>query len=100
MLTRQDKAGQGKTDMDRNTGESQVDQTKSNSKDRTNIQGIITDNETNTAGTYLTHNDRKQGQETNQIWTQEVGTDDTHNITLTISSTGIFVAIANNTLYG
>ncbi len=25
----------------------------------------------------------KQGQETNQIWTQEAGTDDTHNITLT-----------------
>ncbi len=26
----------------------------------------------------------KQGQETNQIWTQEAGTDDTHNRTLTI----------------
>ncbi len=25
----------------------------------------------------------KQGQETNQIWTQEAGTDDTHNRTLT-----------------
>ncbi len=27
----------------------------------------------------------KQGQETNQIWTQEAGTDDTHNRTLTAS---------------
>ncbi len=26
----------------------------------------------------------KQGQETNQIWTQEAGTDDTHNRTLTV----------------
>ncbi len=26
----------------------------------------------------------KQGQETNQIWTQEAGTDDTHNRTLTL----------------
>ncbi len=25
----------------------------------------------------------KQGQETNQIWTKEAGTDDTHNRTLT-----------------
>ncbi len=31
----------------------------------------------NTAGTYLTHNDMKQGQETNHIWTQEAGTHDT-----------------------
>ncbi len=27
----------------------------------------------------------KQGQETNQIWTQEAGTHDTHNRTLTIT---------------
>ncbi len=44
---------------------------------------LITDNETNTAGQELTHNDIKQGQETNQIWTQEAGTHDTHNRTLT-----------------
>ncbi len=48
-----------------------------------NTQVINTHNHIHTAGHKLTHNDMKQGQETNQIWTQEAGTDDTHNITLT-----------------
>ncbi len=33
----------------------------------------------------------KQGQETNQIWTQEAGTDDTHNRTLTVKVTVVFL---------
>ncbi len=44
---------------------------------------IIIDNETNSAGQELTNNHIKQGQETNQIWTHEVGTQDTHDRGLT-----------------
>jgi len=36
------------------------------------------------AETDLTNNHIKQGQETNQIWTQEAGTHDTHDRGLTI----------------
>ncbi len=35
----------------------------------------------------------KQGQETNQIWTQEVGTHDTHNRTLTHGVCHLFGAV-------
>ncbi len=35
------------------------------------------------AGTDLTNNHTKQGQETNQIWTQEAGSHDTHHRGLT-----------------
>ncbi len=41
----------------------------------------------NTPGHELTNNHIWRGQETNQIWTQETGTHDTHNRTLTI---GVF----------
>ncbi len=38
----------------------------------------------NTPGHKLTNNHIRLGQETNQIWTQEAGTHDTHNRTLTV----------------
>ncbi len=42
------------------------------------IHRIIIDNETNTAGQELTHNHKKRGKETNQIRTQEAGTQEPH----------------------
>ncbi len=76
----QDKARQSKADSQKHRGvTSGPDDTKLN---RDELKYTL--NETNTAGTDLTHNHIKQGQETNQIWTQEEGTHDTHDRGLTL----------------